>query len=108
MTSLGAKTSKSSQCVMSKKDVRYFDSDFEFSELLEIGLAFDRKIVEMSEDDVSKEVKDVSKEDEEVSKEEEEEEAYGEVWEKFHVTMGSKFFPRKRYVPLAFPEIGGE
>ena len=28
------------------------------------------------------------------------------VWEKFHVTMGFKFFPRKRYVPLAFPEIG--
>ena len=101
MTSLGAKASKSSQCVMSKKGVRYFDSDFEFSELLEIGLAFDRKIVEMSEDDVSKEVEDVSKE-------EEEEEAYGEVWEKFHVTMGSKFFPRKRYVPLAFPEIGGK
>ena len=83
---------------LEKEKIRYFDSDFEFSELSEIGRTFDRKIVENSE---------ISSDDDKSSKEEEEEEVYGEVWEKFHVTMGSKFFPRKRYVPLAFPEIGG-
>ena len=89
-------TGRSMHCCSSqKKTLSYYDSDFEFSEVLEAGKAFDRDIVAS-----------LTSEEEIEGKEEEEE--YGEVWETFHTTQGSKFFPRKRYVPLAFPEIGRE
>ena len=99
-SNLGAKTTattpSNSSCA-SKIRIRYYDSDFEFSDVVESGRAFDANMARAF---------DVNMAAEEEGEEKEEEEEYGEVWEKFHVTMGCKFFPRKRYVPLAFPEIG--